>query len=327
MTVNPLKRLSRLAAGLAVFCAGVQAGFAQEPGKGVFIDGVFVESYVYAADFLPPEALKRHIESRSASVVAVDTAAPVIFEEEHIPGAINFPWVRSLSLPVDLPRDKTLVLYCACKDHEDSVDMAEKLTHAGYTDVKVLKGGWFTWVDLGYDVVGRKAAAAVAVRGDAVTSGLTVGMPTQSIPVLDITGEYKGEPICYVCEFQDDPNVLAFFRETGEETARLIVRLNDLYLQHKASGFKAVAMIVAGEDAKTWLENLGRSAHVQIPLTVFRRGPRDVAARLYELNPEAENTFLVTVNRVVAANVSRIRADQFDRVASAAAEVLARDKR
>lgn len=156
-----------------------------------------------------------------------------------------------------------------------------------------------------------------------VTSGLAIGAPTQSIPVLDITGAYQGQRICYVCEFQDDPNVLAFFRDTGERTAELIVELNALYLQNKSRNFKAVAMIVSGPDATQWLEDLNQSAHLEIPLTVFRKGPADVAARLYELSPEAENTFLVTRDRFVVANVADIGPDGFGRVAEAAEEMLA----
>lgn len=170
-------------------------------------------------------------------------------------------------------------------------------------------------------------AGIVLMSGPALAqsdiSGLEVGAPTQSIPVLDITGPYQGKRICYVCEFQDDPNVLAFFRDTGEETAEFIRRLNDLYLEHKDSGFKAVAMIVAGEDAGPWLEELNASAAIEIPLTVFRRGPRDVAARLYELDVEVQNTFFVTVDRFVTANVAAIRPDEFNRVAEATADMLA----
>lgn len=156
-----------------------------------------------------------------------------------------------------------------------------------------------------------------------VVSGLDVGTPTASIPVVDVTGAYKGQRICYVCEFQDDPNVLAFFRDTGEDTAKLIVALNELYLSHKDEGFKAVAMIVAGEESKSWLETLNETEQLAIPLTFFRRGPNDVAARLYEINPDVDNTFLVTVNRFVTANVSAIEPGEFGRVADAAAQMLA----
>ncbi len=159
--------------------------------------------------------------------------------------------------------------------------------------------------------------------GAEVVSGLETGTPTASIPVVDVTGDYAGQRICYVCEFQDDPNVLAFFKDTGEETARLIVELNALYLRHRDEGFKAVAMIVAGEDSKPWLETLNEAENLEIPLTFLRRGPADVAARLYEINPDVDNTFLVTVNRFVAANVSAITPDQFSAVEAATAEMLA----
>jgi hypothetical protein len=164
---------------------------------------------------------------------------------------------------------------------------------------------------------------ALPVAGAGVVSGLEVGAPTVSIPVVDVTGPYKGELICYVCEFQDDPNVLAFFRATGDDTAALIVELDALYRANKDRNFKAVAMIVAGDSAKPWLEQLKAEKGIEIPLVVLRRGPKDVAVRLYSLNPEVDNTFLVTVDRFVAANVAGISAGEFSEVADATTAMLA----
>jgi len=111
--------------------------------EGEFIDGEFVEAFEYIPDFMPPEELKSLMDAGSDQIVIVDTAAELIFEEEHIPGSVNLPWAHELTQPVPLPRDRTIVLYCACNDHEDSADMAQKLTFSGYLDVKVLEGGWF----------------------------------------------------------------------------------------------------------------------------------------------------------------------------------------
>lgn len=169
--------------------------------------------------------------------------------------------------------------------------------------------------------------SAVAAAGGGVESGLEVGAPTPSIPVIDVTGPYRGERICYVCEFQNAPSVLAFFRDTGGSTEALIRQLNDLYVRHKGNGLKAVVMIVAGQDARPWLERLHASAKIEIPLTVFRNGPRDVAARVYRLSPDVENTFLVTVNRSVHARVAGIGSDRFDSVARAAVDALATQSR
>jgi hypothetical protein len=155
-----------------------------------------------------------------------------------------------------------------------------------------------------------------------LVSGPPIGTTTQSIPVMDVTGIYKGELTCYVCEYDKAPNVLAFFRDASDATAKEIVQLNELYLKNKSRNFHAVAMIIAGESSKKWLEDLNRSAHLEVPLTYFKKGPKDPAARVYSLNSAVSNTFLVTVNRSVVANISDIGPEQFNRVAEAASEML-----
>jgi hypothetical protein len=165
--------------------------------------------------------------------------------------------------------------------------------------------------------------AALARAAD-VISGPPVGATTMSIPVSDVTGPYKGQLICYVCDYDKAPDVLAFFRDTSEATAKEIIQLNELYLKNKSRNFKAVAMIIAGESAKAWLEDLNRTAHLEIPLTYFRKGPKDPAVRVYNLNPAVANTFLVTMDRSVVANISDIGPDQFNRVADATSEMLSK---
>lgn len=176
-----------------------------------------------------------------------------------------------------------------------------------------------------YSLIALVLLAAAAPAAD-IISGPAVGATTMSIPVTDVTGQYKGERVCYVCDYDKAPNVLAFFRDTSDDTAKEIVELNDLYLKNKSRGFKAVAMIIAGESSKPWLEALNNSAHLEIPLTYFTKGPKDAAARVYNLNPAVANTFLVTVDRSVVANFSDVAPDQFSRVADSASEMLAKIK-
>lgn len=178
------------------------------------------------------------------------------------------------------------------------------------------------------NLLSKLALASLTLLGAAafaaeIVSGLAIGATTQTIPVTDVTGPYKGERICYVCDFDKKPDVLAFFRDTSDGTAKQIIQLNDLYLKNKSRNFKAVAMIIAGESSKKWLEELNRSAHIEIPLTFLTKGPKDVAVRVYNLNPAVANTYLITVDRTVVANISDIGPDQFSRVAEAASEMLA----
>jgi rhodanese-related sulfurtransferase len=146
-----------LAAAIAMLWT--TTGFAQEKPKpkpaGTYIDGVFVENYVYEPTFISAAELKKLIDEKSKDIVIVDTAAPLIFEDEHIPGAVNFPFAPTLPQPITLPRTKTLVIYCACNAEEESIDTAKKLTEFGYQNLKVLKGGWFGWLELGYPTASK----------------------------------------------------------------------------------------------------------------------------------------------------------------------------
>ncbi len=74
-----------------VFLLGLLAPaitFAQDC-KGTFVDGECVEGYVYVPDFMSPQDLKKDIDQHTKDIVIVDTAAPPIWEEEHIPGAFQ----------------------------------------------------------------------------------------------------------------------------------------------------------------------------------------------------------------------------------------------
>jgi hypothetical protein len=153
-------------------------------------------------------------------------------------------------------------------------------------------------------------------------SSYAVGETTQSFTVFDVTGAYKGKRICYVCEFQDEPNVIGFFQNTGEQTADFISQMNTLVQNNKDRHLKAVAVVVAGMDAQPWLEELSAAQHIEIPLVVLRKGPADLAVRLYRLNPEVDNVFLVNINRKVIANVAGIEPGKFSLVADAATQML-----
>ena len=99
-----------------------------------------------------PAELKEMIESK-ADIVILDNQPKAGYEAGHIPGAISFPWVKEIKSAVTLPHDKPLIFYCACGAEEDAIHMATLLLEGFmYTNVKVLKGGWLKWVELGYPV-------------------------------------------------------------------------------------------------------------------------------------------------------------------------------
>jgi rhodanese-related sulfurtransferase len=127
------------------------------PAYLVIAFGIF--SSTVSAQKIPriqAEELKRLIESK-ADIVVVDNQPKAAYDIEHIPGAINFPWATQIKGPVNLPRDKVLILYCACDHEEDSTHVAKHLVnHFGYKNIKLLDGGWLRWIGLGYPAAKSK---------------------------------------------------------------------------------------------------------------------------------------------------------------------------
>ncbi len=97
------------------------------------------------------EVLKQWIESGDHTILIVDVQPQRAYKLGHIKGAVNFPWAADLKNPGDLPRDKTLILYCDCPHEEDSQDVANQLNEKwGYGKIKLLERGWSNWLKMGY---------------------------------------------------------------------------------------------------------------------------------------------------------------------------------
>lgn len=302
--------------------------------------------------FIAPADILKMMQNKDTSFALVDTQPEEAFAEGHIPGAINYPWVPQVKPPISLPRNKMLVLYCPCNHDEDSIDMYKKLSEFGYLNTKILEGGWYKWVALKYPVDGTDAANAVkmaeaaAANGStdrssaapaaaapapaatttsamsgAIVSGRQVGAVTPSLRVIDVTGKYKGQDTCYVCEYGAAPTVIGFFQKPSDQAADLIVKLNRLVGSQK--DLKGFVVMIAGPDTKDWLEKLAQDKGITIPLVYFQKGPQDSGVRVYKLNPEASNTILVNVNRQVVANFVNMTGDNFQQVTDASTKMLA----
>ncbi|MBF8270031.1 MAG: putative transrane protein [Gammaproteobacteria bacterium] len=143
----------------------VMTGMLSLPATG-FTQDFTAENYEtpemmeFTPDFIKAEDVKKMIDAGDSSFVLVDNAPAMAFEEEHIPDAISFPFVAQITPPVNLPRNKTLIMYCPCgPDDADSIAMAKQLRMFGYFRVKILHGGWFEWLDKGYPIFEKEAGA------------------------------------------------------------------------------------------------------------------------------------------------------------------------
>ena len=100
--------------------------------------------------------LKQMIDSKADDILVVSNDPQESYDEGHIPGAVSYPWATNLKVPVTLPRNKTLILYCSCAHEEDSSDMAAKLARFGYRNIKVLEGCILKWSELKYPIEKKK---------------------------------------------------------------------------------------------------------------------------------------------------------------------------
>lgn len=113
--------------------------------------GDIVQQKPADVQFLTAEELKSKI-SRSEPVAIIDVRATsgLLEADNKIKGAVYVKLRRlksRLALPPlkDVPRDREVVTYCACPNDESSIRAAQVLIDAGFTRVRVLKGGWVTW--------------------------------------------------------------------------------------------------------------------------------------------------------------------------------------
>jgi hypothetical protein len=229
--------------------------------------------------------------------------------------------------------------------------MYKKLAEFGYLNTKILEGGWYKWVALKLPVDGTDAASAVkmadaaAANGSSsasgeggaapaasasaqpagasgpLVSGRQVGAMTPSLRVIDVTGKYKGQDTCYVCEYGAAPTLIGFFNKPSDQAADLIVKLDALVKSQK--NLKGFVVMTEGADTKQWLEKLAADKGIQIPLVYFAKGTQDLGMRLYKLAPAADNTILVNDNRQVVANFVNINDSTFGQVQDAAVKMLA----
>ena len=81
------------------------------------------------------------------------------FAKEHIPGAINIEWRRTVAERSRIPKDKQVLVYCNTGSLSAQSGLALRL--AGYENVRILQGGFAEWKAKGGMDAAAKATGAV----------------------------------------------------------------------------------------------------------------------------------------------------------------------
>lgn len=91
-----------------------------------------------------------------AAPIIVDVRSPTAraLDPHWIPGALHVPLESVAQHVKDLPRDREIILYCACPSEASAARVARVLMNHGFKKVRPLHGGLDAWVAAGYAVVG-----------------------------------------------------------------------------------------------------------------------------------------------------------------------------
>jgi rhodanese-related sulfurtransferase len=87
-------------------------------------------------------------------IVDVRSSTARALEPRWIPGALHVPLEEVAKHIKDLPRDRDIVLYCACPSEASAARVARVLMNHGFKKVRPLHGGLEAWRAAGYAVVG-----------------------------------------------------------------------------------------------------------------------------------------------------------------------------
>ena len=103
-----------------------------------------MEDYLELVDYMGGTILPRQIAREDwKDFYVIDARDAEQYQKEHIPGAVNIDWRQVLARRAELPRDKSILLYCNSGTLSAQAAFALKL--AGVENVLILQGGLSQW--------------------------------------------------------------------------------------------------------------------------------------------------------------------------------------
>jgi len=131
-----------------------------DPDMGVVMAGANKAPAVDVVQINNPLKVKRLVAS--GTITVLDVRWPDIYDQGHIPGALNVPLddfeeEKEGLLSKVTPGDEILV-YCASVACHDSHTFATRLIEMGFSRVAVYSGGFAEWEEMGFDVAGKGTA-------------------------------------------------------------------------------------------------------------------------------------------------------------------------
>lgn len=91
---------------------------------------------------------KREFDAGKA--VIVDSRSEAVYRMEHITGSINIPQGSPKEKYEILPKNKKVIIYCACNGEGTSISLAYHMNEAGVPNTYAMVDGFLGWKTAGY---------------------------------------------------------------------------------------------------------------------------------------------------------------------------------
>ena len=82
-------------------------------------------------------------KSEYSKMMIIDARDSAQFAKEHIPGAVNIEWRQVLAKSGDIPKNKSVLIYCNTGSLSAQAGFALRVS--GWENVKILQGGYAEW--------------------------------------------------------------------------------------------------------------------------------------------------------------------------------------
>jgi rhodanese-related sulfurtransferase len=147
------KILIVLFASLSLLTAPVHAD--DNPAVVEALSG-YLDFAEYGSSLILPEQIPKEDWKKLFIVDARDAAQ---YAKDHIPGAVNIEWRQAVARRAELPKDRTVVMYCNSGSLSAQAVFALRLL--GHDNVKVLQDGLEGWKKKGgFDAHARASKPA-----------------------------------------------------------------------------------------------------------------------------------------------------------------------
>lgn len=140
------------------------------------------------------------------------------------------------------------------------------------------------------------------IRAEPCVSGVPVGQRPGPYSAVVVVGPQRGTLHCYICETADRPAVIVFARKVSEPLGKLLQKLDQAQVDHKAVEFRSWVTLLHNDHLvidREVSQFARKSGLRNVPIAVFEDvvGPPS-----YKLNRDAEITILMSVKQKVVHN-------------------------